>query len=147
MAVVRWTPQRLFDPFAEIDRVFDAMFPSFNAATRRSRWYPAADVHETADTVEVTVELPGMSHEDIELTVKDNVLTISGEKKYSREEKDEDANVYYAERQYGKFERSLTLPAYVEADKAEATFKDGVLTVTLPKVEHQRSRQIQISTE
>ncbi|GIX08244.1 MAG: heat-shock protein Hsp20 [Candidatus Poribacteria bacterium] len=145
MAVVRWTPRRMLSPFEEIDRLFDAMWPTFDRLTRGGAWYPAVDVRETADAVEVTAELPGLDPKDVEIHVKDNVLTISGEKKL--EEERNEGNVYYAERQFGKFERALTLPAYVQADQARASFKNGVLTIHLPKVEQERTRRIEIKTE
>lgn len=92
---------------------------------------PRSDVVETADGVEVTVELPGIDQKDVEVTVTDDMLTVKGEKKAQRE--DSGKGYYLSERSYGSFQRSIALPFGVVADKAEATFKNGVLTVKLPQ--------------
>ena len=88
------------------------------------------------------VELPGMKKEDIEISLHDGCLSISGERK--SEQKFEDAEVYRAERFVGRFQRTVTLPAPVAADKAKADYKDGVLTITLPKTEEARPKQISV---
>lgn len=92
---------------------------------------PSTDVSETDDSVEVAVELPGMSEEDIDISLSGDAMTIRGEKKVEREDKRK--GVYMSERSYGAFYRTIPLPAGVDADEAEAKFKRGVLTVTLPK--------------
>ncbi len=92
---------------------------------------PAADMAETDKAVEVSVELPGMDEKDVEVGLEDGVLTVSGEKK--AEKKENRKGCYLSERSYGSFERRIGLPDGIEADKAEAVFKNGVLTVTLPK--------------
>ena len=147
MALIRWNPRRMSDPISDVERVFDTVFPSFFASTRRGSWLPAVEVRETADDVEVSAELPGITEADVQVDVRENVLTIKGEKTRAHEVKDDKANVYYAERNYGAFERSLSLPTYVQADKAKATFKNGVLTVRLPKREDERGRRIEVSAE
>lgn len=123
---------------------FFSPFPSFFAQARHKTWLPAVEVVESADAVDVAVELPGIAAEDVRVNVKDNTLNIDGEKKREGED-DENSSVYYAERQYGKFRRSLTLPASVQAESAEASFKDGVLRVHLPKVERLRARDIAVT--
>jgi HSP20 family protein len=107
-----------------------------------SGWPPALDLHEDKDTLVVKVELPGMKKEDIEISLHDGCLSISGERK--NEQKFEDAEVYRAERFVGRFQRTVTLPAPVAADKVKADYKDGVLTVTLPKTEEARPKQISV---
>ena len=92
---------------------------------------PAMDVAETDKAYEITAELPGMSESDVEVVAANGVLTIKGEKKEEKEEKKKD--YYLSERRYGSFERRMQIPEDVEADKIEAAFKKGVLTVTLPK--------------
>ena len=94
---------------------------------------PSTDVTETDKSVSVSVELPGMSEKDIDISVSDNAITIRGEKRIEHEE--ERKGVYMSERHYGSFYRTVPLPAGVDPDKAEATFKNGVLTVTLPKTD------------
>ena len=92
---------------------------------------PSTDITETDKSVDVSVELPGMTQDDIDISLSHEALTIRGEKKIEREE--ERKGVYMSERSYGSFYRTVPLPAGVDADKADATFKNGVLTVSLPK--------------
>ncbi|MGE4488364.1 MAG: Hsp20/alpha crystallin family protein [Kiritimatiellales bacterium] len=99
---------------------------------------PRFEVSETDDAVVIDAELPGMDEKDIELTLQDNVLTIKGEKK--KEEETKKKNYYVSERSYGRFQRSLQLGTDIDADKIAASFKKGVLTVTVPKVEPAKSK-------
>jgi len=118
----------------ELDRLFGG-----NAAS----WIPALDVQEDKDNFVISTELPGLKHEEIEVSLHDDVLTISGERKV--ETVTEGVEVHRRERAYGKFERTLTLPTRVAADKVKAAYKDGVLTVTLPKVEEAKPKQIDVN--
>jgi len=108
---------------------------------------PRMDVAETDKEVTITAELAGLDEKDVEITLQDNVLTIKGEKKAERQENQ--ANRYVAERSYGAFCRSIELPAEVEQDKIDATFKKGILTVRLPKtpVEEAKAKKIEIKAE
>jgi HSP20 family protein len=131
-----------------MDRTFERGFPSFfSGPGARAGLHPAVNVVETADTVEVTVELPGLTEKDIELKIQDNVLSVRGEKRSETEHRDEKDNLYICERQFGTFHRAISLPAHVESNRAKATFRNGVLTVQLPKVEAQKSRTIEIAAE
>jgi HSP20 family protein len=103
---------------------------------------PALNVAETEQGFTISAELPGVAKEDVSLTIENGVLTIAGEKK--REEEHKDKAWHRVERVYGSFQRSLTLPKGVDGDKAEATFKDGVLTVVLPKTEHAKPRTLKV---
>ena len=103
---------------------------------------PEADVVETEDRIRVTVELPGMNVEEVDLSLENNVLTLSGEKKEERQEGDD--TWHLSERRYGRFSRSFVLPRDVEQDKIEAHFDNGVLTVDIPKTEKARRRRIEI---
>jgi HSP20 family protein len=103
---------------------------------------PAVDLIDTADTLKINVELPGIRKEDVEISLKDDLLTIRGEKKEEKEQKGE--NRYYMERTYGTFSRTLNLPAKIKADKVKAAYKDGVLEITLPKAEEEKAREIQV---
>ena len=123
-------------PFAtlqrEIDRLFDDFtrgFPSFGVAT--TDLAPTMDVSETDKEIEITAELPGLEEKDVQVNVADNVLTIRGEKKAEKEEKDK--NYHFSERSYGSFQRAFELPASVDRNKIAADFSKGVLTLTLPK--------------
>jgi HSP20 family protein len=128
----------------EIDRLFDDMFrmPSF-AGVGTMTW-PSLEVSDNDREVRVSAEIPGLNEKDVELTVHEGVLTIRGEKKSEAEDNDRG----YSERWYGRFERRIALPSGVEEDKAEASFRDGVLTVTLPKsAEATSGRRIPINAE
>ena len=122
------------DPFAlfrrEMNSLFDDFFSERSVAAFES-FSPKVDVKDTGKEVLVTAELPGLEEKDVEVSLNGDVLTISGEKKEEKEEKGEER--YRLERSYGSFRRSFTLPCEIAADKASASFKKGVLSVTLPK--------------
>jgi len=118
----------------EIDRLFESPLMA---------WSPALDVREDADNFVVRAELPGLKREEIEVSLHDGALVIAGERKAEKVE--EGVEVHRQERYYGKFQRALTLPTPVAAEKIKAQYKDGVLTVTLPKVEEAKPKQIDIS--
>jgi HSP20 family protein len=103
---------------------------------------PQIDVKETADSFQVTAELPGLAEKDVAVTIADNVLTLKGEKKAEREEKGE--NYHLSERSFGSFTRSVQLPTTVDQDKITAQFDKGVLTIALPKVEAAKTREKKI---
>jgi HSP20 family protein len=143
----------LTDPFLalhrEMNRLFDDLFHGFSLPgssagfdTGFSTGWPNVDVTETDKTVRVTAELPGIAERDIELTLADNVLTLRGEKKNEMEDKDRQIGECY----YGRFERRIPLFAEVERNRVEANFKNGILTVTLPKTTtaQQESKRIPI---
>ena len=108
-----------------------------------SGWTPALDIHEDKDNFIVRAELPGMKREEIDVSLHDGALSISGERKV--EQKFEEAEVYRTERFFGKFQRTVSLPAAVAADKVKAQYKDGVLTITLPKTEEAKPKQIDVN--
>jgi HSP20 family protein len=105
-------------------------------------WLPAVDLHDGKDTVTVKAELPGMKKEDINITLQDGVLTLSGERKGSREENQD--GVARSERWFGRFERSISLPCQVDAKTIQAGYRDGVLSVELAKAEAAKPKQIKI---
>ncbi len=131
----------------EIDDLFDDFFNRPFGLMRRpsrgletlSKFSPSVDVSETAKQVNIEAELPGMEADDIDLEVRDEMVLIRGEKKSEREEKDE--QFYRLERSYGSFRRSIPLPAEIDVDKAKANFKNGVLSIKLPKVKSSRPRR------
>ena len=135
---------RLSDLRDEIDRLFEAPLTGFsNTSQLLSGWTPALDVYEDKDNFVLKAELPGMKKEDIDVSIHDGSVSISGERK--TETKHEDAEVYRAERFFGRFQRTVTLPAPVAADKVKAQYKDGILTVTLPKTEEAKPKQIDVA--
>jgi len=153
MNLIRWqrpvmTPWssfgRLSDLREEIDRLFEAPLAELSRTSNLlSGWTPSLDVYEQKDNFVVKAELPGMRKEDINVSLHDGSLSISGERK--SDSKHEDEEVYRAERFFGRFQRTVTLPAPVAADKVAAQYKDGILTVTLPKTEEAKPKQIDVS--
>jgi len=125
----------LFDRFLE-----DFEFPGLFSEEMTFR--PAFDVSETEKALIVQAEVPGMDQKDIDINLSDGLLTITGEKKHEKEDKEE--NYHCVERRYGKFSRTMRVPFEVEADKVDATYKDGVLKVTLPKSETAKPKKIEI---
>ncbi|HEY3862332.1 MAG TPA: Hsp20/alpha crystallin family protein [Verrucomicrobiae bacterium] len=108
-------------------------------------WVPAVDVFEDKDSLHVKAELAGLKKEDIQISLQDGYLTLSGERK--GREKNEDGGTYRTERWEGRFHRSISLPCRVDAEKIKATYNDGVLTVTLPKAEEAKPKQIPITVK
>jgi HSP20 family protein len=107
-----------------------------------SAWLPSTDIIEDQDGLKLVVELPGLKPEDVKLTIENNTLTIRGEKKQEVDERE--GKVHRVERSYGVFERSFTLPNTVDTDKVDAKFANGVLTITLPKADKAKPRQIAV---
>jgi HSP20 family protein len=111
----------------------------------RGEWMPAVDIRETEGTFEVTADLPGFDAKDVDVSVQENTLTIRGERK--REEIKENETVHRVEREYGVFERSFSLPRSADAEKIQAKYKDGVLSLTVPKREEARAKPLKIDVE
>jgi HSP20 family protein len=149
MSVMRFIPYREFPMVSSLFSDFLSSTPTFLSERRRSllegEWLPRIDVAETEENVIVTAEIPGVKQDDVTITVTDDILTIKGEKKEEKEIKRED--YCSIERSYGSFMRSITLPSSVQADKAKATHKDGVLTVTIPKSESAKPKSIKVNVE
>lgn len=146
MAVVRW------DPFRDLGLLQDRMNRMFDDAGRGWRndepaatttWSPSVDIFETEGEIVVKAELPGMERKNITLHLENNVLTLRGERKFEKETKDE--NYHRIERSYGNFSRSFSIPATVDPEKIRADYKDGVLSIALPKKEQAKPKQINIA--
>lgn len=136
------------DPFhGFFDRVFENFWNDSDfvadAESGRRTWLPAVDIVETEDAFVATADLPGLKKGDIDVSIEDSVLTVSGERKFENAE--EKGTYRRVERSYGTFRRSFTLPRSVDAGKVEAKFKDGVLSLTLPKSEVAKGRKIAVS--
>jgi HSP20 family protein len=130
----------------EMDRVFDHFFESrWEELPALGDWVPKVDVSETKDAVVVKAEVPGMEAKDLQASLQENVLTITGEKRQEKEEKDE--RYHRVERSYGSFTRSMRLPAGVDSGKVNAAFKNGVLTVTLPKTAAAKATPIPVKSD
>jgi len=153
MALTRFRPEReisTWSPFRdlvnmqrEVGRVLDGLWSDLDEnGGSMSHWAPQVDVIENKDAYILKAELPGVNKNDVKITLHENVLTLRGEKKQESEQKD--SNFHRVERSYGIFERSFTLPTGVKSDKIDASYKDGVLTVTLPKVEEAKPKEIEV---
>ena len=145
MAVVRW------DPLRDLLSIQDRMNRLFEQTLSRSRaeegiaastWSPAVDIYETPETIVMKADLPGLSREDIEIQIRDNTLTLRGERRFAKDVEQE--NYLRIERAYGAFQRNFTLPATAQQDKIRAVFRDGVLELMLPKVEGTKPKKIAI---
>lgn len=145
MAIIRWTPFRNVMAFRdEMDRLIDDFYGKQTPAGEiyEGDWCPNMDLKESDNEIRASIELPGLSKDDIKVSVQGDLLTVSGEKK--TEVADSKENVHRIERSYGYFKRVVTLPTEVESDKVKAEFKDGVLKVTMPKVETKKTREIPV---
>jgi HSP20 family protein len=135
---------RLTDLRDEIDRLFESPLTELaHTSNLLSGWNPALDLYEDKDNLYVKVELPGMKRQEIDVSLHEGSLSISGERK--SEQKHEDAEVYRAERFFGRFQRTVTLPTPVAADKVKAQYKDGILNITLPKTEEAKPKHIDVN--
>ena len=145
MALVRWNPTR---EMMRGDRVFDEMMRRMwgddNGEVVQTMWAPRVDIDETNNDYVVTADLPGMKREDIDVTIENGELRISGERKTEREEKEGTARV--RERAYGSFVRTFNIGNNVDVEKIRANFKDGVLELTLPKAEQKKPKKIKIES-
>lgn len=145
MAVVKW------DPFRDLISIQDRMNTLFEQTLSRSRaeeaiapaaWAPAVDIYETPESIVMKAELPGLGREDIDIQIRDNTLTLKGERRFEKDVKEE--NYLRIERSYGAFHRAFTLPTTIQQEKIRAVFKDGVLELTLPKGGEARPKPIEI---
>lgn len=147
MALIRWDPFREMWSLREtMNRLFDE---SFLRSSSAPRWQAeeghlpvTADLVETDDSLILKADLPGLKPEDVDISVSDGVLTVKGE--YKTEKEEEEGNVHFRERRYGRFQRAIRLPGNVDTDAAEAKFEDGVLKISLPKTEEAKPKQIEV---
>ena len=151
MALIRWSP-RTWDPFRELsafqgrmNRLFEETLPAthkedeeFNLGT----FYPAVDIHEGDKEITLKADLPGIKKEDVHLDIDDSVITLKGERKFEKEDKQD--NYHRIERSYGSFHRSFTLPSTVDRDKIKAKYSNGILEITLPKTEEAKPKSIPV---
>ena len=148
MALIPWrrrTGTELVSLQERINRMFEDFFRGFPLAPwteQQLEWAPPLDVGETDEAIQVTAELPGVDPKEVDISLTDDVLTIHGEKKAEKEERKRD--YHRIERSYGSFTRTVRLPASVDPEKVEATFKEGVLTISLSKKEEAKPRRVKV---
>lgn len=148
MAIIRWNPLHEMATWdiSEIDRLFDRLMHGGTVDDGATcTWLPNVDILEEENEFKVHVDLPGVSKDDVKITVTKDVLTIRGEKK--TEKQTEGKNYRRQERTFGSFQRSFTLPSMVKNDKIEATYDNGILTITLPKVEEAKPKEIEVKVK
>jgi HSP20 family protein len=148
MTLTRWDPFREMVSLREVmNRLFDESFvhPLGRWSERAEGEFAVSmDMYETDDNLNLDIDLPGLSPEDVDVTIHENRLTVKGE--YKADEEGKRGDVRFRERRYGKFQRSVTLPSSVNTDATEAEFQDGVLKLTLPKAEEAKPKQISIKS-
>jgi HSP20 family protein len=155
MSIVRWSPAHdlatlpsdVLSIQREINRMFNSFFRPANEdeSLATAAWNPAVDIAERDHEYVVRIELPGVTREDVKITMEDNTLVVRGEKKQEKESKG--ANYHRVERSFGSFQRSFMLPSGVSPDAIGATFKDGVLNITLPKSEEAKRKEIEVKVK
>lgn len=145
MSLIRYNPFREMEEFARSWSLLPDLFSRvFEEPIAVRPWTPSVDIEERENEIVVKADVPGVSEKDLDVRLENNTLTIKGERKFEKEDKQK--GYHRIERAYGSFVRSFALPAAVDADKVEAHYKDGVLTVTLPKTEAAKSRKVKISS-
>jgi len=144
MSITRWTPKRYLTYPYFVDRVFDT-FLNRNEESASPAFAPVVDIEEKEKQYIVTVELPGVKKDDVKISLKDNVLTISGEKKSGK--KIDAKNYRQTERIFGTFQRCFRLPDLVDQEKIEAEFKNGILNVAIPKLPEVQPKSIEIKVK
>lgn len=128
----------------EMDRIWDRFSQDFSPSTSEQDWNPPLDLMETESSLVAEIEVPGIDPDNIDISVTTDVLTFTGEKK--KEAEDKGKTYHLVERKYGKFSRSIRLPATVNPDQVEARYKDGILTITLGKTEVAKRKRIEVKT-
>jgi len=152
MALIKWRGKE-WDPFRELldleremNRFFDTSFEILpDKIAKEGIWSPSLDIIEDKDNLTIKVDLPGVKQQDIDISISGNVLTLKGERK--REEEYKDKNYHRVERFYGAFQRSFSLPPYADTSKVKASYKDGVLEITIPKTEEAKPKQIKVEVK
>jgi HSP20 family protein len=152
MAIIRWQrPEATWPTWGNFEDELNQLRHDMNQLLETpfgsqlfNEWAPTVDLYEDRDNILVKAEIPGMKKEDIDVSLHNGALTISGERKF--EEKQEGAN-YRTERFYGRFQRTVTLPKAVDGGKVKASYTDGVLTITLPKSEEAKPKQIEVQVK
>jgi HSP20 family protein len=146
MAIVKWDPFKDFMTLRDrMNRLFEDMV-AFSRGEEKdlisSSWVPAVDIYETESEVVLSAEVPGVDEKDIEINIEDGNLTVKGERKFEKETKEE--NYHRIERSYGSFFRSFALPSYVDHEKIEAEYDNGLLRIRMPKKPEVKPKKVKI---
>ena len=144
MALIRWEPFREVETLQrEMNRLFDSLAPSENSDYKGIAFMPAAEMHETPNTIELRVEVPGLEAKDIDVRVTEQAVAISGERQ--SQTKTEEQGMTRSEFRYGKFQRVVSLPARVQNDKVQADYNNGILSLSLPKAEGEKNKVVKVN--
>jgi HSP20 family protein len=142
--IERWEPLREIEHLQQrMNRLFERMLPSGDGGVSALSFIPSAEMEETADEVHLRLEIPGLESKDLNVEVTEESVSISGDRK--SETKTEEKGMVRSEFRYGKFERVIPLPAHVQNDKAQAEYKNGILTLSIPKVEGEKKKAVKIN--
>jgi HSP20 family protein len=143
MALIRWQPFREIDALQrEMNRLFDSLTADMTSLSNQA-FMPAAELHETADAIHLKLEVPGIDTKDLDIQVSADAVSVSGERK--SEFTSEDKGVKRTEFRYGRFQRVFQLPARIQNDHVTADYKDGILTITLPKAEGEKTKVVKVN--
>lgn len=143
-SITRWDPFHNLSSLQEqVNRLFDSNFPARGDNSALTTWAPAVDIHETENELVLKADIPGISEKELDIRVENNMLTIRGERKFEQEVKED--NYLRVERTYGSFSRSFSLPNTVNTEAIKAEYKNGVLTVELPKRAESKPKQVKVN--
>lgn len=142
-SVEHWEPSQDFKSIRrDMDRMFDWLTSSFDGSIEGQRFMPSAEMDETDEEIHLKLEVPGLKADDLDISVSEDSVAIRGERK--SESKTEKNGMVRSEFHYGQFERAIPLPAYIQSDKVEAQYQDGILNLTLPKAEEEKKRIVKV---
>jgi HSP20 family protein len=141
--ITRWEPFQGTNLQEQVSRFLESSFGSTDKNSSLATWAPAVDIHETEGELVVKADLPGIAEEDIDVRIEKNMLTIRGERKFEKSVNDD--NYLRVERAYGSFSRSFSLPNTVNTEAVQAEYRNGVLTVTMPKREESKPKQVKVN--
>jgi HSP20 family protein len=140
----RWEPTREIEQLQrQINQMFERLVPTDNGEPSSPIFMPSAEMEETNDTVLLKLEIPVLEAKDLDISVTEDAVSISGERK--SETKTEEKGMFRSELRYGKFQRQIPLPAHIQSDKAQAEYKNGMLTLTLPKAEGEQKKVVKVN--
>jgi HSP20 family protein len=143
-AITRWEPFRNLSTLQEqVNRLFEGSFPAQGDKSALTTWAPAVDIYETENELVLKADLPDINEKDLDVRVENNMLTIHGERKFEQKVKEE--NYLRVERSYGSFSRSFSLPSTINTESIKAEYKNGTLTVELPKRAESKPKQVKIN--
>ncbi len=145
-SVIRWEPFRNVNSLQEqFSRLFDTSFPGRSSESDLTTWAPAVDIQETENELVLKADLPGIEEKDIDVRIENNTLTIRGERKFEKQVNED--NYLRVERSYGSFSRSFSLPNTINTEAINAEYKNGVLTVQMPKRAESKPKQVKVNVE